>query len=86
MNDGTPLHIVYCESRMLLTKRHYDDWRQIQSAFPDYKTSLGPWPAVQVMDFFRHDWGEDGTRWPFTREQIAAFLESDHETITRNVA
>ena len=81
MNEETLLHIVYCESRMLLTKRHYEDWRQIQSAYPDYKASLGPWSAVHVMDFFREDWGEDGKCWPFSREQILAFLQSDDDTI-----
>src|SRR6185295_11960668 len=32
--DETLLHIVYCESRMLLTKRHYDDWRRFSQSFP----------------------------------------------------
>lgn len=86
MNGETLLHIVYCKSQMLLTKRHYDDWRQIQSAFPDYKASLGPWTADEVMDYFRHDWGDDGSRWPFSREQIQTFLDSYHETITHNAA
>ena len=85
MSDKTLLHIVHLESRMLLTRRQYDDWRQIQSEFPDYKASLGPWPADEVADFFRLDWGEDDTHWPFSREQIAAYLESDQETIARNV-
>src|SRR5689334_17151479 len=66
MSDEPLLHIIYLESRMLLSKKRYSDWRQIQDEFADYKTSLGPWSTDGVMEFFSHDWGADGTRWPFT--------------------
>lgn len=80
MNSTIPLHIVYCKTRTLLTKRHYKDWREIQDAFNDYMASLGPWPATEVIDFFRDDFGEE-SRWPFSKARIEAFIDSDDETI-----
>ena len=80
MNDAILLHIVYCKSRTLLTKRRYEDWRQIQDAYEDYMASLGPWTATAIIDFFRDDFREE-SGWPFTEAQIQAFLSSDDETI-----
>ena len=69
-------HIVYCESRMLLDRGDYASWRDIQDAYPDYKTSLGPWSEAEIVGFLEDDWGADDTRWPFTRQTIAEFFRS----------
>ena len=78
MSKGIHLHIIYLESRMLLSKKQYSDWRDIQDEFPDYKTSLGPWPVAEVLDFLRTEYP---SRPPFAPEQVARFLESDDKTI-----
>jgi hypothetical protein len=67
-------HIVYCEKRMLLDKGPYSDWWAIQSTYPDYKASLGPWSEDEILAFLRDDWGHDESKWPFSRESIAAFF------------
>ena len=69
-------HIVYCESRMLLDRGEYGSWRDIQDAYPDYKTSLGPWSEAEIIKFLEDDWGPDDTRWLFTRQTIAEFFRS----------
>ena len=71
---------------MLITKRRYEDWRQIQSVYADYMTSLGPWTATQIIDYFPLDYGEDDARWPFSRSQILTFLGSDCEAISHPTA
>jgi len=78
MRDEALLYVIYLESRMLLSKRCYSSWRQIQDEFADYKASLGPWPVAEVLDFFRTDYP---SHCPFTREQVERFLLSDDETI-----
>jgi len=63
---------------MLLSKKRYEGWREIQDEFADYKTSLGPWSAAEVWDFLRTEYP---SHCPFTREQIERFLHSDDETV-----
>ena len=78
MSNEPTLHIIYLESRMLLSKKRYSGWRQIQDEFSDYKTSLGPWPVTEVLDFLRTEYPK---RCPFSEEQVRRFLASDDETI-----
>lgn len=49
-------HIIYTETKMLLSKQPYGSWREIQAEFSDYKTSLGPWPADAVIDYLQTDY------------------------------
>ncbi|NJL55564.1 hypothetical protein HC928_10485 [bacterium] len=52
MSSELSLHIIYLKSQMLLSKKQYSDWREIQDEFIDYVTSLGPWTEQEVIDFF----------------------------------
>jgi hypothetical protein len=79
MSDKPLLHIIYLESQMLLSKKRYLDWRQVQDEFTDYKASLGPWSVTEILDFL---YMEYPTHCPFPQEQIQAFLDSDAEIIT----
>lgn len=79
MSFETTLHIIYLESQILLSKKRYTEWREIQDEFVDFKTSLGPWPVAEVLDFLRTEYPKI---WPFTDEQVRRFLDSDDETIT----
>jgi hypothetical protein len=78
MGDEALLYIIYLESRMLLSKKCYSGWRQIQDEFADYKASLGPWPVVEVLEFLCTEYP---SHCPFNRQQIDRFLLSDEETI-----
>ncbi|HEV2733946.1 MAG TPA: hypothetical protein VGV85_03870 [Longimicrobiaceae bacterium] len=55
----------------------YAAWREIQDAWDDYMTSLGPWMPEAMVDFFQRQYGPDGDRGPFTAEAVAAFAASD---------
>jgi hypothetical protein len=53
-------HLVYLRSgAVLLTRKPYADWREIQDEWDDYMTSLGPWTAGDVLEFFREDFGDE---------------------------
>jgi len=45
------LHIIYTDSNVVLSKKKYGEWIQIQEEFPDYKASLGPWSLDEVIDY-----------------------------------
>jgi hypothetical protein len=79
-------HIVYCENRMLLDKGPYADWRAIQDVYADYTASLGPWSEDEILEFLRDDWGTDESKWPFSRESIAAFFCSSDRVLRESVA
>lgn len=70
-------HIVYCKSKVLLDRNPYRSWREIQNAYSDYMTSLGPWTLNEIIDFLAQDFGDDDAPWPFRRETIASFFNSD---------
>ena len=78
MNAETTLHIIYLESRMLLSKKRYSGRREIQDEFADYKSSLGSWRVTELLDFLRTEYPK---RRPFSDEQVQKFLDSDDETI-----
>lgn len=73
---GPEAHIVYCRSQTLLDRRQYGSWRDVQDAYDDYMTSLGPWSEAEIAGFFEDDRGADDSRWPFTRRAIADFFRS----------
>lgn len=68
------LHIIYTETKMLLSKKQYGSWREIQAEFSDYKTSLGPWPADAVIDYLQTDYpGLD----PSPAVQVTELLQAE---------
>ncbi len=69
------LHIVYLRpDGMLLTKKEYRTWRDIQDEYDEYMASLGPWDVAEVIDFIRTEYPSSP---PFTEDQIRRFVESD---------
>jgi hypothetical protein len=70
-------HLVYLRSGpMVLTRQPFRGWREIQDAFGDYMTSLGPWTEDEIIDFFGEDFGDEA-RWPFSRARIRDFFAAD---------
>ena len=61
---------------MLLSRKPYRDWREVQDEYEDYMTSLGPFSEEGLLDFFSADYGDDDTRWPFSRGRIREFIKS----------
>jgi uncharacterized protein len=81
--DGRPrVHLIYLRpDGMLLSKKDYAGWREAQGDHEDYMTSLGPFDEGELVEFLRGEYGEDESRWGFTREEIRRFMGSDDETL-----
>jgi hypothetical protein len=81
-------YIVYCHGRTVLDRREYPYSRtqEMQQAYPDNKTSLGPWSERDIMDFFTVDYGRDESRWPIGRQEIADFFRSGAQILVRRWA
>lgn len=70
------LHIVYSGNEIFLSKTQYESWREIQDAYESYKTSLGPWSAIEVVEYLS---AEYTTLQPIAKEQVRHFLASDSD-------
>ena len=81
VSESQPLlHIVFLRpAGMLLTKKPYASWREIQDEYENYVTSLGPWDVDSVLDFIHMEYLSDP---PFTEEQVRAFLRSSEMVLS----
>jgi hypothetical protein len=77
-------HLVFLRAGgLMLVKRPDATWRQLQAEYADYVTSLGPWTADELVDYFPLDYGDDDRRWPFTRRAIAEFMAAPGAVVLR---
>lgn len=79
MSRQTPLvHLIYLRPEgMLLSKKRYTGWREIQDEYADYMTSLGPFSEEGLLDFLAEEYGRDDAGWEFSREEVRGFMESE---------
>ncbi len=76
--DRDVFHVVYLRrDALLISRKPYADWREIQDEWDDYMTSLGPWTVEEVVGFFEQQYGPDERRWPFAAAEVEAFAASD---------
>lgn len=64
---------------MVLTKRSYSDWREIQAEYMGYQTSLPDMTYEKLTNFFADDFGAE-ENWPIDPKDLREFFESDEET------
>lgn len=79
MSRPTPLvQVVFLRPfGVLLSQKHYSDWREIQDEYAAYMSSLGPFTEERLEDFPACQYGQDDARRGFTREDVWRFMESD---------
>jgi isopentenyldiphosphate isomerase len=65
------LHIIYTDNEMLLSKKSYASWREMQNEFDDYKTSLGPWAEDEVVRYLAEEYS---TLQPSAKAQVDALI------------
>ena len=65
---------------IVLTKKPYSHWREIEAEYVGYQTSLGPLTYEEIIDFFANDCGKE-ENWPIYKEDIQEFFETDQETV-----
>ena len=70
------LQIIYTQDDVLLSKKSYASWREIQKEFQSYKASLGPWPIEEVIKFLADEYSN---LVPSAKEQVNAFIQSKLE-------
>lgn len=65
------------ENNMLLSKKEYNNWREIQDEYyEEYKTSFPPVTCEDIISFFEEDFGKEKA-WAFSREDMINFFESE---------
>jgi hypothetical protein len=77
MDTTTPLHIIYTEAAVFVSRREFNAWQEVQAAHADFKTSLGPWPAAEVIEYLENEYGP---LLPSAQEQITVFLATGSDT------
>lgn len=73
------LHIIYTEDAVLLSKRAWSSWREIQDAFLGYKASLGPWAAEETARFLQSEYSDLR---PSADMQVRYLQANAEETVT----
>jgi len=73
--------IIYLDDCMLLSKKEYSCWKEIQDEYCEkYKTNLIPMSYEEVMNFFCEDFKQE-ENWPFSRERIIEFFKGNELVI-----
>lgn len=67
MSPAEPITIVHTKSGMCLTTARFDSWRDVQAAFEDYMTSLGPFVVDELLDYLQIEYPSDS---PFGRNDV----------------
>lgn len=67
------LHIIYTEAEVILSKKSYGSWREIQNEYSDFKASLGPWSSDEVAEYLSDEYSNIE---PAAFLQVADFLQS----------
>lgn len=70
--QGPQLHLIYTATDILLSRRGYADWRDIQAEHATYKASLGPWGAEDIIAYLDDEYAQ---LYPSARAQVDAFLD-----------
>ena len=76
------LHIIFTDEQVLVSKKDYVSWREIQAEFEDYKASLGPWDAAATVSWLK----EEYDLVPSAEEQIKSLLSGDQTVQTMSFA
>ena len=67
------VNIIFTETDVLISKKPYSSWREIQDAYVDDKASLGPWDATTATCWLDAEYKDLA---PSAETQVAALLSS----------
>lgn len=76
LGEKVKLHIIYTQSNMLLSKKAYRSWLEIQNEYESYKASLGPWEVDQIVEYLAEEYPD---LQPLAMEQISLFVTGEEE-------
>ncbi len=69
------LHIIFTRKEgVLISRKPYASWREIQDEYDDYMASLGPWDVTTVVSWLDEEYS---TLLPPAQEQVDTLLSSE---------
>lgn len=72
--------LIYLRSGdIILTKKPYCHWREVEAEYTDYLTNLSALTYEELTDFFANDFKSE-ENWPISKQDLLDFFESDEET------
>lgn len=81
MNEEKMATIIYLDDCMLLSKKEYSCWKEVQDEYYEkYMTNFSPMSCEEIIRFFEEDFKEE-YNWPFSRKRIVDFFKSDELVI-----
>lgn len=76
-------YYIILENHVLLSKKLYSDWRQIQDEYKDYKSSLEPLNEEELIDYFANDY-KNTSDYPISLDRIKEFYNSEEFILYEN--
>jgi hypothetical protein len=70
--------IIHLEDEMLISKKEYQSWREVQDEYINYKASLGPWAAEEVIDYLSDEYA---SLKPQAEIQVSKLLTGANEAV-----
>lgn len=70
------LHIIFTKDGVIISKKSYSSWREIQDEFRTYKASLGPWDQEQVAGWLSDEYPD---LLPSAHAQVEALMSRSEE-------
>lgn len=67
------LHLIFTDKQVLLSKKAYVSWLEIQAEFDGYQASLGPWDAAATTSWLEEEYDLA----PSAEEQVRSLLLND---------
>ena len=78
MCKSIQITIIHLEDGMLISKKNYESWRQIQDDYETYKASLGPWEVEDAIEYLSNEYANMS---PSTGVQVEALLQGNQKAM-----
>jgi len=72
------LHLIHTHAAMLVSKRAWSSWQEIQDAHQGYMASLGPWSQCEMIDYLQDEYAQ---LCPSAEVQVAALMAGTCDTV-----
>lgn len=73
--------IIYCETKMLISKRMYPNWQAVAKQFVDYKANLSPDTLENIVEYLDFDYpnflSDTGCTWREVMENFASSSKNE---------
>lgn len=70
---NTTATIIYLNDQIMISKKEYSDWHEIQKEFPDYISNLTPMTESELIQYLNEEYSSP----PFSENEIVRFFKSN---------